>query len=451
MLLEKIYIKVPVWVQEIMINGYGLKTYLERYTGNYKKYKKEYLNKKYNDYISEEKYQIEELKRLLKHAKEKSKYYTQKLKDINIDEIKTLKDLEKLPILEKEELRKNIDNIITTHEVKNNTSGTTGKSMTVYFTKDDFQKRMAYLDAFKEKHGVKLGMKAARFSGKNLIPEKDNNKNKYWRTNKIINQRLYSTFHINERTLKYYINDLNNFKPDSLDGFMSCIYEIAKYIEKNKIKLEFTPKAIFPTSETVLEHQKEVVERVFKCKVRNQYASSEGASFVTECVEGKLHYNMDTGIIEENDGDILITSFTSYGTPLVRYRIGDRMIFLKEECSCGNCHPVIERIEGRNTDYLYSKERGKINAANMSNVIKYIPNAVKNIQFIQNVEDEIIINIAVDRERYLEKYDEEILNEMKNRFGLNMKFTINKMDEIPKEKSGKYRYIKNNLNLFDEK
>lgn len=445
MFLEKIYQTMPIWIQEIMINGYGLKTYLERYTGNYKKYKKEYLNKKYDNYISEEKYQIEELKRLLRHAKEKSKYYTQKLKDINIDEIRILDDLKRLPILGKEELRKNIDKIITTHEVKNNTGGTTGKAMTVYFTKDDFQKRMAYLDAFKEKHGIKLGMRAARFSGKHLIPEQSNKSKKYWRTNKIINQRLYSTFHMNNKTLMYYVNDLNKFKPESLDGFISCIYEMAKYIEKNKIKLEFQPKVIFPTSETVLEHQKEVVERVFKCKVRNQYASSEGAPFVTECIEGKLHYNMDTGIIEENDGDILLTSFTSYGTPLIRYRIGDRMIFSKEKCSCGSCHPVIERIEGRNTDYLYSKERGKINAANMSNVIKYIPNAIKNIQFIQNVENEIIINMAIDRERYLDEYDEEILKEMRNRFGLNMKFIINKMDKIPKEKSGKYRYIKNNL------
>lgn len=447
MFLEKIYVKVPIWIQEIMINGYGLKTYVERYSGNYKKYKKEYLNKKYDNYISEEKYQIEELKRLLRYAKEKSKYYTQKFKDINIDELKTLDDLKKLPILEKEELRKNIDDIITTHEVKNNTGGTTGKAMTVYFTKDDFHKRMAYLDAFKEKHGVKLGTRSARFSGKNLIPEKDKNKNKYWRTNRILNQRVYSTFHITDKTLKYYVENLNDYKPLVIDGFIFCIYEVAKYIEVNNIKLKFQPKAIFVTSETVLEHQKEVVERVFKCKVRNQYASSEGAPFVTECIEGKLHYNMDTGIIEENDGDILLTSFTSYGTPLIRYRIGDRMVFSKEKCSCGSCHPVIERIEGRNTDYLYSKERGKINSVNISNAVKYIPNAVKNIQFIQNVENEIIINIAIDRERYLDKYDEEILKEMRNRFGLNMKFIINKMDEIPKEKSGKYRYIKNNLKI----
>lgn len=451
MFLEKIYEKVPIWIQEIMINGYGIKIYLERYTGNYKKYKKEYLEKKYENYVLEEKYQIEELKRLLKHAKEKSRYYSKKLKNIDINEIKNLEDLKKIPILEKEELRKNIEDIITSHEMKNSTGGTTGKAITVYFKKDDLQRRMAYLDAFKERHGIKLGMKSARFSGKNLIPEKDKNKNKYWRTNRILKQRMYSTFHITDKTLKYYVENLNSYKPLVIDGFIFCIYEVAKYIEENNIKLSFFPKGIFVTSETVLEHQKETVERVFRCKVRNQYASSEGAPFVTECMEGRLHYNMDTGIIEENDGEILVTSFTSYGTPLIRYRIGDRMIFSKEKCSCGSCHPVIERIEGRNTDYLYSKERGKINSVNISNAVKYIPNAVKNIQFIQNFEDEIIINIVIDKERYLDKYDSEILKEMRNRFGKSMKFIINKVDEISKEKSGKYRYIKNNLKVKVEK
>lgn len=447
-MLEEIYNKSPIWIQEIMINGYGLKTYLERYTKNYKKYKNMYLKKNYSSYEKELKNQLKELKNLLIYAKENSKYYAEVLKDIDVNDIKKIEDIKKIPILEKETLRERIDDIIIKKEIKSNTSGTTGKSMTVYFTKDDYQKRMAYLDAFKEKHGVKLGMKAARFSGKTLIPYGFEKSNKYWRTNKIINQRLYSTFHMNDRTLKYYVEDLNKFKPKSLDGFVSSIYELAKYIKDNNIELKFQPLAIFPTSETVLDYQKELIEEVFKCKLRNQYASSEGAPFITECKGGKLHYDMDTGIIERlENGEILVTSFTSYGTPLIRYRIGDSIQFGKEDCKCGSCLPVVDFIEGRKVDFLYSEERGKINAANMSNVIKYIPNAIKNIQFIQEKVDEIIINVAIDKARYKDEYDLEIIKEMENRFGKNMKFIINKFDELPREKSGKFRYIKNNIKI----
>lgn len=447
-MLERIYNRVPIWLQEFMITGYGLKTYFERYTGNYKKYKEFYLKNDYSSYNKELENQINELNSLLIYAKKNSKYYEKVLKNIEIGNIAQIKDIEKIPILEKETLREEINSIINKKEIKSNTSGTTGKSMTVYFTKDDYEKRMAYLDAFKEKHGIKLGMRAARFSGKNLIPHGFEKSNKYWRTNKVINQRLYSTFHMNNNTLKYYVQDLNKFKPLSLDGFVSSIYELAKYIKDNKIQLKFKPLAIFPTSETVLDYQKSLIEEVFKCKLRNQYASSEGAPFITECVEGNLHYNMDTGIIERSEnGEILVTSFTSYGTPLIRYRIGDSIEFSKEVCKCGNAHPIVKHIDGRKTDFLYSSERGKINAANMSNVIKYIPNAVKNIQFIQLKKEEIIINIAIDKVLYKDEYDLEIIKEMENRFGKNMKFIINKMDDLPREKSGKFRYIKNNLDL----
>ena len=448
-MLGKIYDRSPIWLQEIMITGYGIKSYMGRYKGNYKTSKKKYVNKEYSSYEQEKKFQVAELKKLLQHAKTNSKYYREVLVGIDINEIRSVEDIKKLPILEKEVLRERADNIITSKEVKNNTGGTTGKPLTTYFTKYDNRERIAYWDAFKEKHGIKLGMRAARFSGKNLIPRKDEKINKYWRTNWIINQRLYSTFHMQEGNLKYYVEDLNKFKPEVIDGFMSSIYEIAKYIEENNINLLFKPKVVFPTSEAVLPHHRELVERIFKCKVRNQYASSEGAPFITECTEGKLHYNMDTGIIEmfNEEGEILVTAFNTYGTPLIRYRIGDKIEFSEEKCSCGSVHPVVKAIHGRSNDYLFSKERGNINSGNMSNVIKYIPHSIKNTQFVQDKESEIVINIVIDKTKYKDSHKKKLLEEMKNRFGKEMNFIINKVDEIPREISGKFRFIKNNLNI----
>lgn len=452
--LQKIYDKSPIFIQNIFVNIYGLKAYCDRYTGEYYNYKKDFLARKNNDYNFELKYQQEEMIRLLNHCAKNSPYYSKQLKNYNFSSWE-ISDLQKLPFLTKEELRNNIDLITTTKECPSNTGGTTGKSLQVYFTLEDTKKRMAYLDAFKEKHGIKLGMRVARFSGKNLIPHTYNPKSggKYWRTNWIIKQRLYSTFHMNDRTLDLYVKNLNKFKPKSLDGFITNIYQLAQYIEKKNLKLEFQLIAIFPTAETILPHHRELVERVFKCPIRDQYASSEGAPFITECTHGKLHYCMDSGIIElvnSNEslvGDIAVTSFTTYGTPLVRYLIGDTVEFSEEKCSCGCCFPVIKRIVGRNSDCLYSKERGIIHAANMSNVIKYFPNSVTNTQFIQKSEDCIEINIVFEKDSYKKEYDDTIIKEMKQRFGDKMTFTINVVNEIPREKSGKLRFIKNETKI----
>lgn len=66
------------------------------------------------------------------------------------------------------------------HAIEGHTGGTTGKSLIVYFTKEDFQKRMAYLDNFREMHGAKNRMRRATFSGKNIMPLKDENKNIFY-------------------------------------------------------------------------------------------------------------------------------------------------------------------------------------------------------------------------------------------------------------------------------
>lgn len=102
------------------------------------------------------------------------------------------------------------------------------------------------------------------------------------------------------------------------------------------------------------EHR-EVIERAFGAKVRDQYASSEGAPFVWECEYGHYHYDVTTGIIEQMEGsnEVLVTSFTTYGTPLIRYRIGDSMVFSKSNdlCECGFNTPLVESIEGRAIDF----------------------------------------------------------------------------------------------------
>ena len=198
--------------------------------------------------------------------------------------------------------------------------------------------RMAMLDHFKARVGFEhLKMKRATFNGQHIIPP--NQKKKiFWRYNRACKQMIYSSFYINEENIPYYIKSLNKFKPNSIDGFFTCIVDIAQYMERHNIKFEFKPIAVFPTSETLTEHGRELIERVFECKVYDQYASSEGAPFVTECKHQKLHVELASGVFEtvdEKTNEIVVTSFTTHGTPLIRYAIGDLMEF-EDETLCAN-------------------------------------------------------------------------------------------------------------------
>lgn len=179
----------------------------------------------------------------------------------------------------------------------------------------------------------------------------------FWRYNAAMKQMVYSSFHITEENIPYYIESLNKFKPHAIDGFPSSMYNIASYMLRKNIKFDFKPIAIFPTSETVTQEYRETIEKAFGAKVRDQYASSEGAPFVWECECGNYHYDITTGVIENIEGtnEILVTSFSTYGTPLIRYRIGDSMIFddPNKVCACGFNTPLIKSIEGRTVDFIF--------------------------------------------------------------------------------------------------
>ncbi len=451
--IKLIYKTTPIWFQNLIISIYGYKIYRQRYGKIYYKTFNELIKKKYNDYNLEVLNQELLLQDFLKKAINSSKYYKDLYRNIDISQIKTIEDIKILPIVNKEELRANISDVYTikeTNSIKTFTGGTTGKSLKILFTKDDFQKRMAYLDAFKYKVGIKdpFKVRKATFSGRDITYSK---KSKiFWRNNYIYNQRLYSTFDISDTNLPYYITNLNCFKPEVINGFVSSIYEIASFIDRNRLKLNFIPKAIFTTSETLLTFHRVLIERVFNCPVYNQYASAEGAPFITECKNKNLHYNLDTGIIEvlktKEGNQMVITSFTTSGTPLIRYNIEDCITFKDQVCKCGSVHPLVEKIDGRKVDYLFSKEKGKISLSHLADVIKGIPNSIKKMQFIQESISHIIVKIVIDERLYLNEHEKEIKKEMVYRFGKNTIIEITKVSDISREKSGKFLLIKNNIN-----
>ena len=448
---QGIYDKSPIFFQNFMATVYGYKLKRERFG----KYYHEHLNflKEFETYQREvqENYQFNELMKLIRYSMEHSIFYRELYKGIDIEKFKSVNDLKELPIVTKEMLRQNINKVITIpieEAVEFNTGGTTGKSLTVYFKKEDNQKRMATLDYFKLKHGFEnMKMKRATFNGKHIIPP--NQKEKvFWRYNAAIRQMVYSSFHITEENIPYYIESLNKYKPDSIDGFISSIYDISSYIERYDVKLEFKPKVIFPTSETVTQEYREVIERVFKCKLRDQYSSSEGAPFAWECEYGKLHYDISTGVIEniENSDEVLVTSFTTYGTPLIRYRIGDSMIFEDNDilCECGLETPLIKSIQGRTVDFLYSTNGAKINLGNIANIFKNIPNTIIKSQIIQDSLTHLVVKIVVD-DNFNNQHTNMLIDEIKHKFGNNMKANIEIVEDISREKSGKYSLIKNNI------
>jgi phenylacetate-CoA ligase len=448
------YALSPVFIQNWMVSAYGRKLMKQRYGQDYREAFLHYTSKDYSAAAAEHASQAEQLVNFLRFARDNSRFYSRLYSSINIDKVQAVGDLEILPIVEKEAFRANILDVYTIPAkdgIELFTGGTTGKSLKVVYTVKDFQTRMAYLDAFKVRCGVDpFRSSKATFSGRSMATGVWQRGSKiFWRDNRPYNQRLYSTFDLTDSNIRYYVEDLNKFRPMVVNGFVSAIHQIARYILDAGVRLSFTPAAIFTTSETLLPHHREAIEQAFGARVFNQYASAEGATFITECANGNLHYNIDTGVIESVDlglgPEMLITSFTTHGTPLIRYRIGDGILMGHGRCGCGSSHPVVERIEGRSVDYLTSPEKGRVSLSHLADVIKGLPNCVKEMQFVQEDTDRVLVKLVVDEELYSNAADEKILSAMRYRFGDKMKVELSRVKSIPREPSGKFSLIKNSV------
>jgi phenylacetate-CoA ligase len=114
-------------------------------------------------------------------------------------------------------------------------------------------------------------------------------------------------------------------------------------------------------------------------------------------------------------------------------------------CPCGNPSQVVEAIEGRRLDFLYTAEGAKINAGNVANLFKNMPNALVRAQLVQQRQDEVVALLEVDRRLYRAEYDRLLETEFLHKFGAGTKLSIMHVDSIPRERSGKFRLIRNEL------
>ncbi|WP_404274293.1 phenylacetate--CoA ligase family protein [Exiguobacterium undae] len=443
-LKQSIYLHSPIFIQNILTTIYGRVLYQERYGSVYQKRFQE-LKEKEQFRVNAEKEQLNRLNHFLAFCYDYSTYYKELFDEAQISlPFHELEELKQIPILSKELLRtRNADiHAKVRAPILGKTGGTTGKSIQVHYTKDDMQIRMAHLDYFKWTHGIERGMRRASFTGQ-VLAATNQKSPVYWRMNKTINQMLFTIKNINPQTAASYIEQLNRFDPESIDGLPSGMIEVARHAKKYGIPCTFRPKAIFPTAEMMTAEERKLIEEVFHAPIFDQYASSEGAPIVAECRYGKKHLHYEMGIIEvEADGQILVTSFDTHGTPLVRYRVGDRMTLSEETCQCGHAGPIIASIDGRGRSFIQLKDGHRIFEGELAGIVRAFPNCIERVQYIQADEEEVVMLYVPDERCFKEEHEKELYFVLKRLFGGQMEVLLRAVPEIPKEISGKTLLIK---------
>lgn len=465
-MLDNIYKKSPYFIKVILLNVKALLNFKKRYTKKYTHYLSIYntnWHKSRNQILD---FQKTELTNLLLECQEYSEFYKerflrQEIKKELIQE-NPYKVLFSLPFLTKSERKQNVEEIINQNPERKTsgigyTSGTSGSPTKNYTDKESTARGFALWSRFHKTIDFNIKDKSIRFSGRIIVkPQRKNPP--FWIENFIENQLFMSMYHLNEANIPFYINKINNYKPVYLDGYPSAFYNIANYSLKRNIKITYKPKAICVTAETLYDYQRIAIEEAFGCKVYNQYASSEGSPFITECKEGKLHVNEDSGIFEFLDSDnnpakpgsiarMVVTSFRNLKTPLIRYDIEDNVLLPLEQkvCKCGSNMIYVDDILGRHDDILFTEEKGYIAGMNKA----YIGiNGIIKSQIIQENVGLFKVKNVVDND-YTESMNIKFLQNLKDRLGEKVTIDIQIVNDIPLGPNGKFDAVKREFEIND--
>jgi len=451
---EDIYFRSPILLQNMACSLYGAKLYRERYTLPWKKYYDDLMKTQFMTDEEINKMQIHLFKSILTHAIESVPYYQNNIKfrKSEIEMISSMDMLRELPILEKRVLREAPEILISKSYdierlIKINTSGTTGTPLTIYISPDARKKNYAFFGRSKQWAGINGFEKSITFGGRTIVPA-EQKKPPYWRRNLLFNNTIFSSYHLSENTVGDYIKAIRGIGPVFIDSYPSSISFVADHLIRSSGD-GIDVKAIITSAETLLDHQREKIERAFGCKVYDQYGSAEQVVLVCQCEKGSYHVNSEYGYLEILDrnnhpvkpgelGEFVCTGFTNNAMPLIRYKIGDMGILSNKKCDCGRQLPVIERIYGRNDDVLVTPDGRYI--GRLDPIFKGVENTIKESQIIQEKIDLIKVLIVRDK-GYREKDGEFIIRELQKRMGPAVTCEIEHVDSIGRTKNGKYRAV----------
>lgn len=403
-----------------------------------------------------ENFQKNKLKELLQYVLHTNKYYQllfekNKVSFQDIDNWDLNRILNFLPIIDKSLIKENkefwLDKSQTTFRLT--TSGSTGQPFEIFHSRKSSEIKYASKERSLKRLGIGRTEKQLYYGcGYNNLMQKSIQKlNSYIHNSIILNKVIVDIRFINAKNISQEIKRINKLKPSTIWGYPSFIFELARYIVDNNIQLQNKKlKAVITSGESFSNFQRDIILSAFKVPIIDEYNSNEGFLGST-CKHGKLHINEDTCImrvldkdgklLEFGQGQLVVTQLYSHAYPLINYIQGDTVDISHDSCSCGLSFRVLNKVEGRSGSQQIRNGHNSVSHAIFSHMITKSPffRYLDRYQLIQN-QSGLVFKVQESLDSKLNR--SELEDFVKNLFEQE-KITFEYVDEIQREKSGKYK------------
>lgn len=380
-------------------------------------------------------------------------------------DIKTVKDLVKLPFTNKQDLRDtypyglfavDMEKVVRVHA----SSGTTGKQTVVGYTENDISAwaeitaRALTAAGAKAKDFVHISYGYGLFTGGMGL---------HYGVERIKATAIPASV----GNTKRQINIMKDFGSSVLCCTPSYALVLAETMEEMGIdKSELKLKAGIFGAEPWTEEMRREIENKLGIKAYDIYGLSEimgpGVSF--ECSEQNgMHVNEDHFIIEIVDpktlepvpngqqGEIVFTCITKEALPLIRYRTKDIGVITSNDCSCGRTFVKMTKPMGRSDDMLIIRgvnvfpsqiESVLLDIKDVSPYYQLIVDRVNNLDKLK-ILVEMSPEMQFDAVRLVEDKEQEIRAAVESILGIAAKITLVEPKSIERSEGKAKRVIDN--------
>ncbi|KKK55766.1 hypothetical protein LCGC14_3071260, partial [marine sediment metagenome] len=268
-LTQAIYTAAPPWAQSIFCTIFGYQKRWRRY-GKYFGRWHEFFRESLSWSRSElEAYQDEQLRLVIRCAFDHVPFYRRRFSALGLtaDDIRSVADLPKLPLLAKREVREGGEDLLADDVPrrllrKGTTGGSTGAGLTTYRSIEAEQRTYGFFWA-RDRMGFAYGSPYASFASPLIVPA-GQTRPPFWRRNFAANQIVYSVYHISPQTMDAYLDDLSRRALAYYEGYPTPMYLLGRYLLAHPRPFKQYPRAIFVTSEELQPQFREVIEQAFR-------------------------------------------------------------------------------------------------------------------------------------------------------------------------------------------
>lgn len=400
-----------------------------------------------------EELQLRQLREMVRRVSATVPFYRRKFEECGIgpDDIRTLVDARKLPYTTKEDLLDNYpfgllavprEEIVRVHT----SSGTTGKPKAIFFTRADIDRgadliaRCLVMTGMRKNDVLQNMMTYGLFTGALVM---------HYGAEKVGVLIVPAGPGNTDRQITL----MQDFKTTAIHITPSYALYLADVLIKRGIepRRDLSLRRAYLGAEPYSEETRRKIEHFYGIDVYNSYGLSEmngpGVAFECERKEGmhlwEDHFLLeiidpDTGepLADGRTGELVLTSLTREGMPILRYRTRDLTAVIPEPCACGRTHRRIARIFGR-TDDMFIVKGVNIFPQQIENVLMGVRGVAQNYRIVLESLDHMTVQVEIEGDLFdgnvthLVRLQNEITDRLKNELLVKPRVELHEPGTLP--------------------